>query len=102
MTVIAFLEKSVFVDFNDVLEEYSRRQGELLDVLRQFRAEYGEAVSGPSQPPPLSPFQGSPSVTAHRPAAPSVRRPIVPSPPPPERPARGQRTWGDERSEERR
>jgi hypothetical protein len=107
MTVIAFLEKSVFVDFNDVLEEYSRRQGELLDVLRQFRTEYSEPLSGASQAPLLAASRGSAPAIGHRlppPTAPvrpsppttGAHRPILPPRPEPVGPALEQRTWGDE------
>jgi hypothetical protein len=107
MTVIAFLEKSVFVDFNDVLEEYSRRQGELLDVLRQFRTEYSEPLSGSSQPPGLAASQGTAPAIGQRPPPPTehvrpspptagAHRPILPSRPGPLGPAQAQRTWGDE------
>lgn len=69
------LEQSVLLDLTEVLEEYARRQQELVTCLRTFRAHLvgPEWTPVPTQPPPPR-FLEPPPPPLHRPVEPPTTR----------------------------
>jgi hypothetical protein len=103
MTVLS--ECTVLVEFADCLEDYTRRQRELLGNLRRFRAQYLETLLPPpssldavhprrsltlsSPPPPTSDRREFAQVAA------AIRPLAAPAEPPPKSEL-GSQTWRDD------
>ncbi len=89
------LEQTVLVEFADVLEEYTRRQRELLGSLREFRTAFLQ-TRPPPPPASLSVTQHRSPPVRHRPAPPTgvPFRPFV-VPDPPTTPAAPSESWHD-------